>query len=141
MTPAPYEIRGHTADVRLYASGKTREELFSHMIAGMGSIMQPALYEPRAEELAVRRELVVDGPDITVLLVDFLNEALYLSQMHREVYRFANFLALTDTHLEAELLGQEVDMFEADIKAATYHEAQVTQNKEGYFECTVIFDI
>jgi len=39
----PYEILPHTADVRLKASGKTPEELFSEALKGMMTIAKPAV--------------------------------------------------------------------------------------------------
>ena len=139
--PLPFEIRGHTADLRLYASGKTKEELFSNMILGMSGILKSTFVEESEEELLSRREVTIDSADLAALLVDFLNEVLYLSNTNKEVYRKVDFVAFSDTHLEAELSGKEVEGFDEDIKAATYHEVEVKQGKDGFWEATVILDI
>lgn len=141
VEPPPFEIRAHTADLRLYASGRTKEELFSNMLLGMSSIMQPSFTEESEEELTARHEITVDSADLSALLVDFLNEVLYLSNTNKEIYRKISFLTFQDTHLEAEVLGRPVEAFEEDIKAATYHEAEVKARDGEYLEATVIFDI
>ncbi|MFN7088266.1 MAG: archease [Candidatus Paceibacteria bacterium] len=139
MQQKPFEILGHTADLRLYASGKTKEELFSNMLLGMGTILNPEPIDP--EDLPVRREISVDSMDLSMLLVDFLNEVLYQSTINKEVYYKVDFVKFQDTFLEAELYGKEVDKFEEDIKAVTYHEAKIQQRQDGYLEATVIFYI
>ena len=51
------------------------------------------------------------------------------------------FSSLTDCALEAGLEGFEVEVLAKDIKAVTYHEADVRENAEGQFETTIVFDI
>ena len=34
-----------------------------------------------------------------------------------------------------------VDAFDEDIKAVTYHEANIEENEEGVLQTTIIFDI
>jgi len=87
------------------------------------------------------RTVTVYASDRTALLVDFLNEALSLAQIHKEVYLSVAFSTFSEIALEATLKGAKVDEFNEDIKAVTYHEADVRQNEKGEWETTLIFDI
>lgn len=134
--PAPFEILGHTADLRLYVTGHTLEELFRNALKGMASVIKPGI-----EGKSSKREIEIHSEDTTALLVDFLNEALYLSNVHKEVYTDASFRSMSEVTLEGELSGAPVSEFDEDIKAVTYHEAEIAQNTDGYYEVTLVFDI
>ena len=133
----PYEILPHTADVRLKASGKTPEELFSEALKGMMTIAKPAI-KNSAE--SARRHISVVSSDQTALLIDFLNEALSLSQINKEAYTSARFSRFSETELEGELEGKSA-VFGEDIKAATYHGAEIIKTGRGGYEVTILFDI
>lgn len=134
----PYSFLGHTADMRMSVKGKTLEELFQDALLGMVDAMNPA--RPQ-EARAVKREIAIEAPDATALLVDFLNEALSSMQAEREAYTVVRFLSLSERSLKAELEGYKVASFGEDIKAVTYHEADVKKSDEGEWHTMIIFDI
>lgn len=136
MIVSPYEILGHTADLRLRVTGATVEELFLNALAGMAHIMAPDVASGETP-----RQVRISSADMNALLVDFLNEALYFSNVYKEVYPDAIFSVLGETELEAELKGAPVHEFEEDIKAATHHEAEIRKDPAGYYEVTIVFDI
>lgn len=136
MTPPPFEVLEHTADLRVKASGRTAEELFRNALRGMAHVMKPD-----AASHDTRRPFALDAADETALLVDFLNEALYSANVHKEVYTDVEFHSMSPVHAEGELIGTAVEEFDKDIKAATYHEAQVRVTPDGWREVTVVFDI
>jgi len=43
--------------------------------------------------------------------------------------------------LDARLFGAHVRKFDEDIKAVTYHEANITHSPTGEFETMIVFDI
>ncbi len=134
----PYSFRKHTADIRMNVRGKTLEELFQDALSGMVKIMsRTRLREARA----VKREIAVEAPDATALLVDFLNEALALMHTECEAYTAVRFRSLSGRSLKAELEGYKIESFDEDIKAVTYHEADVKKNNKGEWETILIFDI
>lgn len=78
--------------------------------------------------------------DINSLLVDFLSEVLYQSQINKAVYHDVNFLKFSDpstgsrqAELEAEILGDKVKSFDEDIKAVTYHELEIKKKPRWFF--------
>lgn len=132
-----FEILEHKADLRIRAFGKTKEDLFSNMLQGMQESMKP---EVKNEEQTIRK-INVKSPDLPSLLIDFLSEALYLSQVNKEVYFEAKFKKFSDRELEIDLIGQKVERFGEDIKAVTYHNLEIDQGESGLWQATILFDI
>lgn len=119
-------------------TGKTLEELFCDALLGMVEAMKPRK-DDRAR--TIRRTMKLDASDTTALLIDFLSEALVWMHTKREVYAGVRFISLGDRSLEAELAGFITESFGEDIKAVTYHEADVKRNAEGIWSSNIIFDI
>jgi len=131
-----FEILEHTADLKIRAFGKNKKELFLNMLKAMTSILS-AETDRRKEKV---RPVKVKSIDLAALLVDFLNEVLYLTQVHREIYTDLKFKKLTDQEIEGEIIGQTIDKFNEDIKAATHHNLEIREKTEGW-QATVLFDI
>ena len=131
-----YEILEHKADLKIRAFGKTKEEVFSNMLFGMTE-SQRATFLPEQ----TKREIKISSTDLPSLLVDFLSEVLYLTQVNKEIYTEVKFIKFTDTGLEAELIGKKVERFGEDIKAVTYHSLDIHQREDGTWQATVLFDV
>ena len=132
-----YEILPHTADLRVHARGQTLEALFRNALRGMSAVIQPAaMAEPPNSE----RALSLTAPDATALLVDFLSEALALAHVNREIYPDVRFEELSPRALRATLRVVPVHTFIEDVKAVTYHGAEVKATHHGY-EVTIVYDI
>lgn len=154
-----FEILEHTADIRLLVKGKNLEELFKEALKGMAFIQKSnirnSMLAGRQEVSKNKRLIEIQSPDKTALLVDFLSEALVQSQINKEVYADVKFLEFSEINpeavpqnagrygarLKAEIYGNPVESFDEDIKAVTYHEAEIKQNEKGEWETMLIFDI
>jgi len=132
-----YEILEHPADLKIKVFGTSREELFSNALLAMIESMSPEIKKP---EQTNRRPIKIKSSDLPALLVDFLNETLYLTQVNKEIYK-VSFKKFTDKEIKGELIGKKVEKFGEDIKAATYHDLEIKQNKDGSWQATVLFDI
>lgn len=133
-----YELISHIADVRLRVEADSLPELFVAAIEGMNSIIK----EKREERKEKSSKIIkIQSPDKTALLIDFLNEVLYQSQANKEIYTEVKFLEFSETALKAEIYGQKVEEFDEDIKAVTYHEAEIVKNERGNFETVIVLDI
>ncbi len=133
-----YVILDHKADLKIKSFGRTRKELFLNMMRGMEDSQQA---EISADKQRVKRKIKVKGPDSKALLVDFLNECLYLSSVKKEVYNGIDFRKFSAELIEGELKGRKAARFGRDIKAATYHGLNVRKKGEGLWEAVVLFDI
>ncbi len=131
-----FELIQHTADIRIRVAAATREELFVDALCGLMSIVDP--HGVTSESMS--SDIALDAPDATVLLVDFLNEALTLAHVGRAIYTDVSFQRLTDTSLAASLRGVRVGGFGEDVKAVTYHEAEVVV-RDGNWSTMLVFDI
>ncbi|MBI2450244.1 MAG: archease [Candidatus Nealsonbacteria bacterium] len=132
-----YAVLEHTGDFKIRVWAKTKEELFLNAMLGMIAGLRPEIRSTKSEI----RNIKVKSLDLNALLVDFLNEILYLIQTNKEVYDKIKFKKFSDTGLEAGLSGHKVDIFGEDIKAVTYHGLDIRKNKDGLFEATVLFDV
>lgn len=133
-----YTFLEHTADIRMQIKGRTLAELFQDALLGMVKIMDPA---PPKEMLNIKRKIIIKATDATALLIDFLNETLSLMHSKRESYTSVRFRPITEHSLKAELKGYKAESFGEDIKAVTYHEADIQKNESGEWSVVIIFDI
>jgi SHS2 domain-containing protein len=134
----PYKILEHTADVRMFVEADSLEKLFSDAVYGMMDILKPRVGDKKKK---VQRTIVLEAVDTTALLVDFLSEVLLCAHVHKEMYDEVIFESLSPHSLEATLRGLAASSFDEDIKAVTYHEAEVKETKDGNWETMIIFDI
>jgi len=135
-----YELIPHTADIRLKVKAKTQKELFVSACEGMSQILKKDFFR-KASRCPLNLKVSVSSVDQTTLLIDFLSEILTLSQEHHAIFGKVYFLKFSQTSLLAKICGAKVDQFDNDIKAVTYHQAEVKKNPKGEWETTVIFDI
>ncbi|HKS23031.1 MAG TPA: archease [Thermoanaerobaculia bacterium] len=127
-----YEILQHTADVRLHVTASTLEELFADALRGLMEVMGGAAASDTRTE-----QVELESVDVTALLVDFLNEALVRAHVQRRSFTGASFATLTETHAAATLTSVPAE-FEEDVKAVTYHEAEVRRGENGWTTMLVL---
>ena len=131
-----FEVLPHTADFKLRAYGKDEEELFSHAVQGMFESLSPVW-----QEETVERSITVESSDIELLLVDFLSEALYFSDVYKEAYDKCVIEEISHTCVKGVLHGKKISGFESgEIKAVTHHELSV-RLRDGVWVADVLFDI
>ena len=140
MTRKPYEVFDHTADIGLHAYGETLPVLFRNAARGMENLLVP-LEQVR---VVTSREIIVKGHDPISLLIAWLNELIFLFDTEYLLFRDIEIATLTETALTGIARGEPYDSQRHDlssaIKAATWHEATVTQDNEGY-QARIIFDL
>lgn len=143
-----FELLPHTADIKLRIYGWTLEELFANAVIGMFQCIGPqavgcANVNERVvcKNFTITREIAVTGYDLPTLLVDFLSEALCLSDTYNEAYLGATIDSVTPTAVRGKLLGVPITGFEhTEIKGVTYHELLLEHVDDGW-QAEVIFDI
>ncbi len=132
-----FKILPHTADLKIRANGTTKEKLFQNALLAMLESQKPKIINSGK----VQREIKIKSLDLSSLLVDFLNEALYSSQTNQETYFEVQFKKISDNEIEANLFGQKVARFGQEIKAATFHDLEIKQRENHSWEVIVLFDI
>ena len=134
-----FKISPHTADVRLELSASNLEKLFCVAIEGMAEIIKPGCCS--SPKTQITQELAVQSMDTTTLLIDFMSDVLAQTHINKAIFCKAIFHELTEKSLRATIFGQPVESFDEDIKAVTYHEAEVVKNAQGNYETMIVFDI
>jgi len=132
-----YEEIEHTADLAIKAYGRDIKELFANAAYGMFSAMGIDL---EAIKPTLRREVRLEAPDREALLVDWLNELLYLHETEGEIYADFDIHALSETELRANIMGTKGNGAKIVIKAATFHNLEIARMEDGY-AVTITFDV
>jgi len=135
-----YQLLDHPADVRIRAWGSSLEETFRQAALGMWDLMR----EESAVPCRMKREILVQGRELEDLLVNFLNEQLFMLEAE-------GFIVSTIESVElgwrdgryvlraiagGVLVSDLACPLERQVKAATYHDIKVTN-----CEACVIFDV
>jgi len=131
-----YKILEHTADLKIQAEGKDLAELFSNIALGMTEYIFGQQQMVNSQQSGIVK---VSSKDIESLLVDWLSELLYLSEINKSAYTKFDIKEISETKLEAEVFGKQAEKKD-DIKAVTYHQLKIEKTKQGY-KTVVLFDI
>lgn len=132
----PYRQLDHTADLCFEVTAASFAELLAEALRAMTDWTGPKWTDARAE-----RPFRIDAPDRAALLVDLLNEALALSQIHREAYDALSIRFIGEKFVEGSFLGRAISGARDEIKAVTYHGAKVEELADGSWLAILLMDI
>jgi SHS2 domain-containing protein len=136
----PFEVIDHTADIGIVAFGADIKQVFANAALGLFNLM--ADLDDFKEDL--QRELELSAEDVEVLLVEWLNELIYIFDVEHIIFKRFEIKELTSTQIKAKCSGEKIKLGEhklkREIKAATYHMLQISKEDGGY-KVQVIFDI
>ena len=121
-----FELIEHTADVGIVAYGTNVKEAFANAARGMFSIITELDEIAEAEY----RDIELTAPDQESLLVEWLNELIYLFDTENILFKRFDITQLSNTQLKARAYGEKVSKhkLKTGIKAATYHMLKVERN-------------
>ncbi len=135
-----FEPIEHTADAGLKIYGQNLVLLFENAAVGLFDIITNLdVVSP-----VVRRTVNVEADDREALLVNWLSELNYLSQIHKELYATFFIKEIEENRLTAEISGEPVNLQKheiyTEVKAVTYHQLYIKKTKTGW-EARIIFDL
>ena len=134
-----FEIVDHTADVGIIAYGADMSQAFANAARALFSLIT----ELDSVREVLSRDIELTASDQESLLVEWLNELIYLFDAERVVFNRFDITELSDTRLRARSYGEKVDSsrhkLKTGVKAATYHMLKVDQADGGKVQ--VLFDI
>jgi SHS2 domain-containing protein len=136
----PFEIIDHTADIGIVAYGSDIKQVFANAALGLFNLM--ADLGNLKED--TKRQIELSAEDVEVLLVEWLNELIYISDVEHIIFKRFEINELSNTQLRATCFGEKIKSgqhrLKREIKAATYHMLRL--NKEnGSYKVQIIFDI
>lgn len=137
-----YKFFHHTADAKFQAFGQSLEETFAHAALALSSLMWD--WKKIAKNIEIPVE--VEGNDLEQLLVNFLEEILYLLDTRNFLLSsIDNILIKKETEgwkiqalFEGDVNTTEYEIF-GDVKAVTYNEMIV--KKRAPFMVQVVADV
>ena len=132
-----FEEVEHIADLALRVRGGDRPELFANAAEGMFSLIGDCR---RVLPAQCEDEICLEAPDEETLLIDWLNELLYLSEARGAIYFSFEVRSLTLTSLVARVGGNPPTYREQEVKSATFHDLDLSETADG-FEATIVFDV
>ena len=134
-----FEIIDHTADVGIIAYGASISEAF----ANAGRALFNLITELDSVAEVLYRDTELTASDEEGLLVEWLNELIYLFDTENILFKRFDVTVLPKAQLRARSYGEKVDsskhQLKTGVKAATYHMLRVDKNN-GY-QVQVLFDI
>jgi len=132
------EELSHTAEIGVRVQAGSAPELFACTAQAMFGLLR---VRPDESGEASRRLVTLDSIDTESLMVDWLNELVYLYETSRLIFTRYTILHWTATHLEAEVYGYPASNAPAlHVKAATYHQLSIGKDTTGW-TAQVFFDI
>jgi SHS2 domain-containing protein len=136
----PFEVIEHTADIGIVAYGADIKQVFANAALGLFNLM--ADLENLKEN--TKREIELSAEDIEVLLVEWLNELIYISEVEHIIFKRFEVKELSNTQLKAICFGEKIKpgqhRLKREIKAATYHMLKLNK-EDGSYKVRIIFDI
>ncbi|MBA7659143.1 Protein archease [subsurface metagenome] len=134
-----FDIVDHTADVVIVAYGASLNQAFANAARGLFSLIT----ELDDIEEAQHWDIEVAAPDQESLLVEWLNQLIYLFDTENIIFNRFDITQLNRTQLKARTYGEKVDSsrhkLKTGVKAATYHMLKV--EKTNGYQVQVLFDI
>ncbi len=135
---ASHRFGEHTGEVRLEVSAPTCEELFAEAGRALAELMLGEL--PQTPAAPGTRPVEVHGRDRAALLVDWLNELIFLSETSKQVFTRFQVERITETEARARVAGVAAEALKTPVKAATLHGVSVSRSGGGW-QASVVLDV
>jgi SHS2 domain-containing protein len=132
-----HTFEDHVGEVRMRVDAPTLASLFEEAARGIADLM---LETTSAVDAAGVEAVELHAPDKESLLVDWLNEIIFLSETRRHVYTGARVQRISDTELDAVVHGVVPENLRTPVKAATLHALKIEETPQGY-SASVTLDV
>ncbi len=139
----------HKADIGLEIFGETLEQLFTQAIYGFYSILLPGINWQRQKSSRENYVLTLSEDTPETALISLLNELNFLFSVKHilllpvfslTIHRNTRFDVKVRTGLISKI---PIDWLEnaTEIKAVTYHDLNIRQDKNNIYKVRIIFDV
>lgn len=135
--PAGFEYIPHRGEVGLRLCGATVGDVLREAALGLSGLLLPKW---RGDGPDSAREITLDAPDRGTLLVDWLNELLFLADRDRWAPTRLEIHQASDHHVRATAYGPVLPEAPTLVKAATWHRLRFDR-KDGGYEAEVLLDV
>jgi len=135
-----YALIEHTADIGIRVKAKDLKGLFCSCAAAMFDIIAAGCPDKAGTKKILK--IKQQGSNSEELLVNWLNELLFLSATKALIFSDFKINKLSETDIEALVTGVSAKYcrVKTEIKAATYHALKIERVKNAWL-AEVIFDV
>jgi SHS2 domain-containing protein len=124
----------HTSELELEIEAPSEEAVFSEALAALAELVSDAAGPP------VTREVQVAADDRALLLVEWLSELVYLSELEELVPERIAALELTEGRLRATVQGHRGRPRHL-VKAVTLHRLELSGDDDAGWRARVVLDV
>lgn len=140
MSQKRFEILDHTADIGLIIYGRDLNTLFQNA----GEAFFHLITDLKKVRDRTERRIRIGRKDLNFLLVDWLNELLYLHDVESLLFKKFKVESVGEEGLKAAARGEPfqegLHVIKTQVKAVTYHQIEVRKEKQGW-KARVILDL
>ena len=130
-----HSLEEHVGEVELRVEGESLADLFTETAHAIGEVLGHAV----PDDPGVHRGVTLEAPDRNALLVDWMNELVYLTDRNERIYE-ARIEVINDRMLKGTLHGRSVANLRQQIKAATFHGLEI-HDVAGHLVANVVLDV
>lgn len=142
LSRIPYRLIEHTADTGFEVTAASKAELFANAALVLCQLIWNVEANPQGKPL--EEKITVTAGDLGELMVNFLEEFLYLYDAKGLVGTHIDITTISETTLTARIRGHrfdpEHDEERLGVKAVTYHQLFVGQ-ENSCWRARVLLDI
>lgn len=136
-TVASHSFEEHRGELEIRIEAPSLPALFAEAGRALAEMMQGTPLEPPT---AWSDDVVVEAADREALLVEWLNELVFRSEVTKVLFTGLEITHLSDHQLVAAIRGTRVERLRNPVKAATYHGLSIVE-RPGGLTATVILDV
>ncbi|MBR9701016.1 archease [Candidatus Woesearchaeota archaeon] len=137
----PYELLDHTADAKFRAYGLSLEHAFANAVKALTAIAT----DPEKMEKKDKFPIVLQAKDPKRLLFDMIDQIIFLVDTEGFLPAGSEDLTVEKKKgiytLSGILVGDDAKKYGCNLKAATYSDMLVEQDKEGKWVLQAVVDI
>jgi SHS2 domain-containing protein len=130
-----FEEIDHTADLALRVRGEDFQDLLIQAALGLYALLNVKT----EDDSSVEYSFCIEEDSREAMLVDFLNELLYLCEDGRQTFHTFSFKKENNKML-VHAQGEKVAAIERSIKAVTFHNLAIKE-VQTELQTTVTFDV
>ena len=135
-----FEILDHTADIGIIVHGENLRALFENA----GEAFFHLITDLRKVKRRLERPITLGGESLDRLIVDWLNELLYLHDVESLLFKGFKIKSVGESGLRAIVKGEPfqegIHVIKTEVKAVTYHQIEVRQ-ENGHWRAQIIIDL
>ena len=135
-----FELLDHTADIGIMVYGEDLKSLFQNAAEAFFHLIT----DLKKVKLRTERKIEIGEESLERLMVDWLSELLYLYDVEHLLFKRFNVESVGKEGLKAKVKGEffqeGVHMIKTGVKAVTYHQIEVRQEREGW-RARIIVDL